>query len=288
MEKVIISADSTCDLGKELTSKYNVNIFPLIVMLGDDEHLDGEDVTPDDIYQHVAKTKKLPKTAARNVQDYKDFFEKELKENNGDSIVHFTISSEESMSYQNALNASKELKNVYVINSQVLSTGIGILALKACDLRDQGKSAEEIFKQLEKLGEKIQVSFVIDELDYLHKGGRCSLLTLLGARALHIHPYIKMKNGSLGVFKKYRGNMKICFTKYVEQLVETYKGKVDNDRCFITHSGCTDELVEYVKDLVAKNFDFKEILVTIAGSTISSHCGKGTLGVLFIANDKIQ
>lgn len=286
MEKVIISADSTCDLSKEILEKYKINTFPLIVMLGDDEHLDGVNVTPDDIYEFVAKTKKLPKTAARNVQDYKTFFEKELKENDGDAIVHFTISSDESMSYQNAYNASKELKNVYVVDSRVLSTGIGLLVLRACDLKEEGKTAKEIFDEVSGLCKKTQVSFVVDVLDYLHKGGRCSLLALLGAKALHIHPYIKMKNGSLGVFKKYRGNMKICFTKYVEQLAEDYPNP-EKKRCIITHSGCTDELVAHVKELVESKFNFDEILTTIAGSTITSHCGRGTLGVLFINDTEI-
>lgn len=276
---IIISSDSTADLG-ELTKTYQIPIMPLRVILDRETYTDGVDILPETIFDFVEKTKILPKTAAPSIEDFRSFFKKLTED--GSEVIHFTISDKASSSYSCALVASKEFEGkVHVVDSKALSSGQGLLVMKAVDLRQEGKSAEEIVNAVETLRDKVNTSFIPDKLDYLYKGGRCSKLELYGANILKIHPVIAMQDGSLHVKKKYRGKMDVCVRQYAKDLKEEY-AKYDKKRCFITHSGADKECVELAKNLVKELFDFEEIVVTQAGSVVSGHCGKNTIGILFI------
>lgn len=278
--KIKVTSDSTCDLSPELVEKYNVGIFPLNVILGDKTYSDGIDITPQDIFNYVSETGVLPKTAAHSMEEYAEFFKKEIEDY--DALIHFNISTKASASCNNAMFASKNFKGkVYVVDSLALSTGQGLLVLKACDLAAEGKSAGEIVEIVEGLRPKLNTSFVPDVLDYLHKGGRCSLASLIGAKVLKLHPLISMKDGQMYAKKKYMGGLEVCLRKYIKDLAEEYR-TYDKTRCFITHSSCEPEVVEKARAQVKEIFDFDEILETVAGSVVTSHCGKNTLGVLFI------
>lgn len=278
--KIKITADSTCDLSREIVEKYDIGIVPLHVIMDDISYSDGVNVTPEDIFSHVAKTGKLPTTAAPSVAEYSEYFKPLLKEY--DAVIHINISSETSSSYNNAVHAAKEFKGkVFPVDSLALSTGQGLLVLKACDLAKEGKKPKEIVEILNGLRANVNTSFVPDALDYLHKGGRCSLAALMGAKVLKLHPLIDMKDGKLYAKKKYAGGIERCLKNYVTELAAEYK-HYDKTRCFITHSSCEPEVVEKVKEQVKALFRFDEILETVAGNVVTSHCGKGTLGVLFI------
>lgn len=282
MTEVIITSDSTCDLGKEQIEREKIDIFPLRVILGDKQYKDGEDISPETIFDFVETNKMIPKTSAGSADEYEKFFRKYT--DLGKEIVHINISQKASVSYENAKTAATKIGGgVYICDSKALSTGQGLLVMKACDLRAQGKSASEISDIIETLKDKIQTSFVVDTMEYLHKGGRCSSVALLATKIFKIHPYIDMVNGELTVKKKYRGSLKRCIELYVNDLVEEFKD-YDDVRCFITHTRCDRDIVEVVKEKVKNSFNFKEIIETNAGSVVTSHCGKGTLGVLFIKN----
>ena len=277
--KIKITSDSTCDLSEELVEKYNVGILPLTVILGEQAFRDGVDVTPQDIFNFVAKTGVLPKTSAPSVEEYSQFFKSQL--DGYDALIHFNISSKASSSHQNAVSASKVFGGkVFAFDSYALSTGQGLFVLKACDLAAEGKSPEQILNVLTALIPKTNTSFVPDALDYLHKGGRCSLAALIGAKVLKLHPMIDMKDGQMYAKKKYMGNIERCLKTYVNDLADNYRN-YDKTRCFITHSNCEPEVVEKIKEQVKSLFDFKEINETTAGCVVTSHCGKNTLGVLF-------
>ena len=281
--KIKITADSTCDLSSELVQKYNVGVLPLHVIMDGKVYSDGVDVTPEDIFKRVAESGKLPTTAAPSVSEYEEFFKNFTDEY--DAVIHINISSKTSSSHDNAVNASKSFKGkVFAVDSLALSTGQGLLVLKACDIAAEGKSPEEIVKILENLRSKVNTSFVPDALDYLHKGGRCSLAALMGAKVLKLHPLIDMKDGKLYAKKKYMGGIERCLKNYVAELAQTYPS-YDRKRCFITHSSCEEELVGKVREQVKTLFGFDEILETVAGCVVTGHCGKNTLGVLFIYND---
>lgn len=278
--KIKITADSTCDLSRELVEKFNVGIFPLFVVLGEKTLSDGVDITPQDIFDYVKETGTLPKTAAHSPEEYAEFFAAQM--NGYDALIHFNISSKASSSCDNArVGAEKFGGMVHVLDSLALSTGQGLLVLKACDLVAEGKSAEEIVKIVEGLRPKLNTSFVPDVLDYLHKGGRCSLASLIGAKVLKLHPLISIKDGQMYAKKKYMGGLESCLRKYIKDLAEEYP-RYDKTRCFITHSSCEPEVVEKVRAQVEEIFAFDEILETTAGAVVTSHCGKNTLGVLFI------
>ncbi len=278
--KIMITSDSTCDLGKELTEKRGVTILPLTVILGSESYKDGINIVPEDIFAYFDRTGELPKTAAPSVSDYENFFRRFVDD--GYTIVHINISSKASGSYGFAAAAQKSFGDkVFVVDSGALSTGQGLLVMKACDMRDEGKSAKEIADTLNAIKNKVNTSFVPDTLLYLYKGGRCSTLSYYGSKVLSIHPFIDMKDGKLYPKKKYIGKMSRCLKNYVNDLADEYK-KYDKTRCFITHSGSDPELVAAVREQVESLFTFDEILITVAGSIITSHCGKNTLGVLFI------
>ena len=279
--KIRITSDSTCDLN-HLVEERNIGIMALQVNLGENAYRDGVDITPEKIFTFVAETGTLPKTAAPSIGEYEEFFEKELA--GYDALIHINISSKSSGSHNFAKSAAEAFNGkVYVVDSKALSSGQGLLVLKACDLRDEVKSAEEIVKTLEEVRERINTSFVPDNLDYLHKGGRVSGMVKTVAGMFKIHPQILMEDGQLVPGKKYKGKMSVLIKQYVDDLKEKYPS-YDKTRCFVTHSSAERDLVEAAKEKVKEVFEFGEIIETVAGSIITSHCGKGTLGVLFVYN----
>lgn len=277
---IVITSDSTCDLGNEILQKNQIITLPLSVILGEKTFKDGIDIQPADIFDYVAKTDNLPKTAAPSVAEYEEFFGQFVKQ--GKTVIHFNISSKASGSNGFANAAAKEFGGkVFVVDSLALSTGQGLLVMKACDLLREGKTAQEIYDTVLSLREKVNTSFIPDTLRYLYMGGRCSTLSYYGAKVLSIHPLISMKDGQLYPKKKYIGKMARCLKNYIENLAEEYKN-YDSVRCFITHSSADAELVAQAKELVQQYFHFDQILETVAGSIITSHCGRNTIGVLFI------
>lgn len=284
MAKIIISSDSTCDLSPELKEKYGISIIPLGVTLGTNVYRDGVDITPDDIYAHHAKTGELPKTTATNVGEGIEYFEELTKD--GDAVIHFTISSTMSSTYNNSCMAAEDFDNVYVIDAQNLSTGSGLLVLAAAEMAQSGMEAAAIVEKIEALRSCVDASFVIDSLEYLHKGGRCSALAMLGANLLKLKPCIEVKEGSMGVGKKYRGMYGRVLSEYVDERLQNVDD-IDTSRVFVTHAGCDPEIVNAVVEQVKAKGIFKEVLLTRAGCTVSSHCGANTLGVLFIRKSPI-
>lgn len=279
--KIRITSDSTCDLN-HLVEERSIGILPLQVNLGENAYRDGVDITPEKIFAFVAETGVLPKTAAPSIGEYEDFFTKELE--GYDALIHFNISSKSSGSHNFAKNAAESFNGkVFVVDSKALSSGQGLLVLKACDLRDEGKTAEEIVAAVEEIRERINTSFVPDNLDYLHKGGRVSGMIKTIAGAFKIHPQIVMEDGQLVPGKKYKGKMSFLIKQYIDDLKEMYPN-YDKSRCFVTHSTADRELVDAAIAKVKETFEFDEIIETVAGSIITSHCGKGTLGVLFVYN----
>jgi len=284
MPKIILSTDSTCDLSKELIKKYDVRIVPLTIILGENDYIDGKNIQPDDIYDYVQKTGILPKTAAASVDSFKEHFTNLTK--NGDTVLHVSISNALSASWNNATIAAKQIKNVHVVDGYQLSAGTSLLLLKAHDLLSQGKQLKDVIAELEIIKYKTSTSFVVNKLEYLYKGGRCSGLQLLGANLLKIHPMVSMQESFLKPHKKFRGNMDVVLSNYIDFLAEIYPS-YDETRAFVTHTVMDSDLLELAKKKIGENFKFKEILQTMAGSTITCHCGKGTMGLLFITKKNI-
>lgn len=279
--RIKVTSDSTCDLSAEQIEKYDIGIFCLSVMLGEKSYKDGE-LSPQTIFDFVKETDTLPKTAAGTKDDYVEFFTKHLA--GYDALIHIDISAQASSSHSAATKAAEEFGGkVYVIDSKALSTGQGLLVLKACEAIADGCTAEETVAMVNDLRSKVNTSFIPDTLDYLHKGGRCSLAALIGTKVLKLHPMIcEDREGRLISKKKYIGGMARCTRAYIADLKAQYP-EYDDTRCFITHSSADKELVDLAKELVAQNFDFKEVCETVAGSIVTSHCGRNTLGVLFIS-----
>ena len=283
--KVLIASDSTTDLNEELIERYGIKIIRLNINLGDKTYSDGLDITPDLIYQHYEKCGQLPKTAAPNVADFSDFFEEYTSQ--GYDIVCFTISSEMSSTYNNARIAAEDFDGVYAVDTRNLSTGGGLVVVAAAEMAQAGKSAAEIAKACEDIIPRVDASFVIDDLEFLHKGGRCSALAAFGANLLKLKPCIAVRNGKMGVTKKYRGRFDAVLEKYiVEQLGDI--SDVELDHVFVTHAGCDAAIYQRCLEAVKAIAPFKEVHLTRAGCTVSSHCGKDTLGVLFIRKSPIS
>lgn len=281
---IVITSDSTTDLSEELRERYNVTVMPLKITLGGKLYTDGVDITPDDIYAHHDKTGELPKTTATNVNDCLEFFKKYT--DSGKTVIHFTISSDMSSTYSNACLAAEELGNVHVIDTKNLSTGGGLLVISAAEMLNEGLSAEEIVEKTKALVPCVDASFVIDSLEYLYKGGRCSALAMFGANLLKLKPCIQVKNGKMDVAKKYRGKYSEVLKQYVAEQIGD-GSDIILDRVFVTHAGCDPQLVDEIVALVKKLAPFKEVFMTRAGCTVSSHCGANTLGVLFIRKSPI-
>ena len=276
--KIAITADSTIDLTNELLQKYDIKTIPVSILLGETEYLDGE-ITLEDVFAYVDKTGVLPKTSAVNEVRFTEFFEKVLTEY--DAIIHFDISSEASAMYNNAVAASKNFNGkVEVVDSRVLSSAIGLLAINARELLDAGEDYKAVADKMRKRTSSVQASFVIERLDYLFKGGRCSSLALLGANILKIRPSILLKDGKMGSHNKYRGKMEMVVRKYCEDTLKEFNTP-DKSRVFVTYTTATDEMIEIAKSIVTE-YGFNEVLVTRAGCTVGSHCGGNTLGILYI------
>ena len=275
--KIAISAESTVDLTKELLTEYEIKTVPFTVLLGDRAGLDGE-ITSKEIIDYVTQNKILPKTSAVNECQYDEHFGNLLKDN--DAVVHFSLSSELSSAYNNAVNSAKKFKNVYVIDSRSLSTGIALLAIYARKLARRGENAEDVYKKCLSRVPFVQASFELKRVDYLYKGGRCSALMYLGANLLKIRPQILLKEGKMVSGKKYRGNYEHVVENYVNDVLEEFNNP-DLEEVFITYTTAAPELVEKVKEVLAAR-GFKNIHPTTAGGTITSHCGEDCLGILYI------
>lgn len=283
---VRILADSACDLSQELIEKYNITIVPLHIHLGNEEYEDGINIDPDKIYKWAEENKTTPKTSVASVQEVIDVYEQFA----GDEMICFSISQEMSSSGNVMRLAAEEMEieeHVHIIDSRNLSTGIGLLIIEATIMAKSGYDAAEIEKRIESLIPKVKSSFVVDTLTYLHRGGRCSGVAALSGGLLHIHPKIVVADGKMEPSKKYRGKMAKVIMSYVKDMENDIKS-ARKERVFITHSGCNeiviDEVYQYLKGL---NY-FDEILITRAGAVISSHCGPGTLGVLFISESPLE
>ena len=280
---VKIIADSTCDLSQELLTKYDISILPLHVLLGEEEYLDGRTITPDQIYSWSDAHKTTPKTSAPSLVDATELMKPYVEEKR--EVVCFSIADEMSTSGNVMRLAAEELgasQLVTVINSANLSTGIGLLVIEAAIMAGNGATGKEIAERMEELKPLVRASFVVDTLTYLHRGGRCSGVAALAGSALKLHPKIIVENGKMTPQKKYRGKIDRVILDYVHELEQDLKS-AKKDRVFITHSGCDAEVVEAVRSYLEELQVFDEILETRAGGVIASHCGPGTLGVLFIA-----
>ncbi len=280
MVKVI--ADSTCDLSRDLLEKYDVDIVPLHIILGEDDYQDGVDITPDDIYKWSDANNATPKTAAVSIDVVVDALRPYVEA--GQEVIMFSIAGGMSTTSNVMRLAVEELDaadKVRIIDSANLSTGIGLQVIEAAIMAKEGKGLSEIAMMVEAVKPKVRASFVVDTLTYLHRGGRCSGLAAMAGGMLKLHPRIVVKDGVMGADKKYRGKLNAVLLNYAKEL-EPLLLKAKKDRVFITHSGCEQEAIDSIKQYLESLHRFDEILVTRAGGVISSHCGPGTLGVLFI------
>lgn len=279
-----IISDSTCDLSLELLKKYNISILPLHIVLGEKEFKDGLEISPDEIYRWSAENKEAPKTSAASIADTIDLYKKYLEEY--DEIICFSISGQMSTTVNVMKMAVEELEaedRIHIIDSANLSTGEGLLVIEAAIMAAEGKDSKEIIERIEEFKPFVRASFIVDTLTFLHRGGRCSGVAALAGGALKLHPKIIVENGGMKPDKKYRGKMNSAILSYVKDL-EAQIQNAKNDRVFITHSGCDEELLQTIYQTINDLDYFKEIHITRAGGVISSHCGPGTLGVIFIEN----
>ena len=274
--KIAISIDSACDIPQELKQKYNIFTMPYYVMLGERECIDGVNVTTQDLFEYVKQTGNLPKTAAINAEQFKEYFTNILKDY--DEVIHITLSHKMSSSGANAILGSEGL-NVHVVDSKSLSSGIALLVIKCAEMVAENKlTASEIADKLREITPRVQASFLVDTLTYLHKGGRCSAVALVGSKLLKIKPKILVKDGKMEVSKKYIGNINNCLIKYVEDTLAV--NNPEKNVAFCTHSSPMEITTQICQKL--REFGFNEVYNVNAGSTISSHCGPGTLGILFM------
>lgn len=274
-----ITTDSTCDLSAEQLKAHNIELFPMCISMGNQCLRDGIDITPDDIYAHVDAGGDICTTSALNIADYADRFSVLSKEY--DAVIHLNISAEFSSCYQNAVLAAQDFDNVYVVDSRNLSTGHGHVVLRAAELAESGMNPQDIVDALNAFTPKVDASFILSRLDYMKKGGRCSSVVALGANLLHLRPCIEVVGGKMQVGKKYRGAFDKCVDQYVRDRL-AHPETIEMSRIFITHSGVAESSLAAARKAVEECGNFQEILITRAGCTVSSHCGPGTIGVLFI------
>lgn len=277
--RVKIISDSTCDLSPELLERYDIAITPLCVIKDGKEFHDGVDITPADIFAHVDGGGELCSTAAVSQFEYTQMFTRYAKEY--DEVVQINIGSNFSCCYQNACLAAQEFDNVFVVDSENLSTGQGLLVVSAAKLAQQGVSGIEIAERVRALAPKVEASFLIERLDYMRKGGRCSAVAALGANLLKLKPCIEVREGKMSVCKKYRGSFEKCIRQYVKERLD---GRTDiaGDLAFITHPACQKNVVDAAMEEAARYGAFDEVIETRAGCTVSCHCGPDTLGILFV------
>jgi len=272
-----VTATSTCDLPPQLLERYQITMVPLYVSFGGNTYQDGLDAAPEDIFRHVEGGGQLPSTSAVNIADYQELFATLSPQY--DSVLHITIGSEFSSCYQNALAAAEDFPNVYVVDSRNLTVGQGFLALEAAIAAERGDSIEDILHILEGMIDRVDTTFVVDKLDYLAKGGRCSSVVALGANLLRLKPCIVLSDGKMAVGKKYRGAFDRVLPDYVR---DQLTGKnVDLERVFVVYSRCDPAIPAAVCDVV-KEFGFRNVITAVAGCTISCHCGPNTLGIIFL------
>lgn len=283
MNRIILTADTPCDIGAELKKRYDVKLFPLHIKLGEQSYIDGEDIFPEDIYRFWRESKQLPKTAAINPGEYIDFFRPFVEA--GDEVIHIGLGSGLSSSYQNAVNAAEELGHVHCIDSQNLSTGFGHLVCEAGNRIQQGLPAEQIVEEVSAIVPHVHSSFVLDTLEFLHAGGRCSALASFGAMLMNIKPSINVdieQCGKMTVGKKYSGNLEKVLTKYITDQIGG-RDDIITDRVFLTNSGMNDPgIIDRLTQKALELQPFKEVHITTASCTISSHCGPNCFGILFI------
>lgn len=280
--KVKIAADSTCDLSDELLERYQIAVIPLPVNLGDKPCMDGVDVHTEDLFNYYNETKKLPTTSAPTPAYYEEFYKKWTEE--GYEVVHFSISLAFTVTHNIARMAAEGFPNVHPVDSRNLTTGMGSLAVYAAELRDMGLSAAEIAEKARKMTENVRTSFVLNTLEFMYKGGRCTGVQKLGANLFNLKPSIEVKNGAMEVGKKYRGNLGNVLGQYVENRLSG-KSNINENRIFITHSGVSDEILERVIAKVKQYQNFKEILITKTGCSVTVHCGPNTLGLIYWVKD---
>ncbi len=274
-----ILSDSTCDLSENLLKKYDITTIPLTIIKDGQSYSDGVNILPETIFSHVAAGGDLCTTAAINVGEYEEWFRKYSEQYDG--VIHINISAEFSSSHQNACLAAEEFDNVCVIDSRNLSTGQGLVVLKACELAKTCSSLEEIKEQLQAFAPKVEASFLLDQLTYMVKGGRCSSVVALGANLLNLKPCIEVRDGKMSVVKKYRGKYAKCLAAYVKDRLAD-RDDLERSTLFVTRTPVTDECYQAVADAVEEFADFENIYWTEAGCTVSCHCGPSTLGVLFV------
>ena len=277
--RIKITSDSTCDLSADILKQYDISLIPLTVIKDDVGYLDNVTITPAEIFAHVAAGGELCSTTAVSIGEYQDFFAPLSAEYDG--VVHINLGSGFSSSYQNACLAAEEFDNVVTVDSQNLSTGQGLVVLKACQLAKTAESLEALKAELAAFTEKVEASFLVDKLNYLVKGGRCSSAAALGANLLNLKPCIEVRNGKMSVVKKYRGNYAKCLASYVKDRLADREDLV-GDTLFITQTEVSDECYAAVMEAVAAHGHFDTVYETKAGCTVSCHCGPGTLGVLFV------
>ena len=274
-----ILSDSTCDLSPELVAANNITLVPLTVVKGDEQFKDGVSITASDVFAHVAAGGALCSTAANSIGEYEDVFAEHAP--NYDGIIVINISSEFSSCYQNARLAAEDFPNVRVIDSRNLSTGQGLVVLKACELAKTATDLDALAEELRDFTSKVEASFLVDKLDYLVKGGRCSSAAALGANLLNLKPCIEVRDGKMSVVKKYRGKYDKCLASYVKDRLAG-REDLDNGTLFLTQTVVSDECYAAVKAAVAEHGNFENVYETYAGCTVSCHCGPGTLGILFV------
>ena len=274
-----ITSDSTCDLSKDILEANGISLIPLTVIKNDVEFKDNVTITPAEIFAHVASGGALCSTTAVSIGEYQDFFAPFSAQYDG--VVHINLGSGFSSTHQNACLAADEFDNVIAIDSQNLSTGQGLVVLKACELAKNCDSLAQLKEELDEFTSHVEASFLVDKLDYLVKGGRCSSAAALGANLLNLKPCIEVKNGKMSVVKKYRGNYAKCLASYVKDRLAD-REDIDRSTLFVTQTKVSDECYQAVMDAVNANGNFATVYETTAGCTISCHCGPGTLGVLFV------
>ena len=276
---VKVTADSTCDLSPALLARYDITLAPLTVIKDGTSYTDGLTITPQEIFSHVAAGGSLCSTAAVSVGEYQALFSRFA--GSCDGLVHITIGSGFSACYQNVCLAAAGFPNVRVVDSRNLSTGQGHVVLEACRLRDQAASLDGLCQELAQLTGKVEASFLLNRLDYMVKGGRCSTVAALGANLLNLKPCIEVRDGKMQVVKKYRGPYAKCLANYVKDRLDG-RPELRRDRLFITYTPVEPDCLAAVREAVDRYGHFREVFETSAGCTVSCHCGPGTLGVLFI------